>query len=53
MLRAMDHHRTRPEIDRVFAFDEAPEAFRYLEAGKHFGKVCIRLPGDASDGQQL
>lgn len=33
----------RPVIDRVFPFDEASEAFRYLASGAHFGKVCIRL----------
>jgi NADPH:quinone reductase-like Zn-dependent oxidoreductase len=32
-----------PVIDRVFAFDEAREAFRYLSSGAHFGKICIRL----------
>ena len=29
--------------DRVFGFDEAPEAYAWLEAGKHFGKVVIRV----------
>ncbi|WP_042262915.1 zinc-dependent alcohol dehydrogenase family protein [Paraburkholderia heleia] len=33
----------RPMVDRVFAFDEAPEAYAWLEAGKHFGKVVIRV----------
>lgn len=33
----------RPVVDRVFGFSEAPEALRYLESGRHFGKVCIRL----------
>jgi NADPH:quinone reductase-like Zn-dependent oxidoreductase len=32
-----------PVVDRVFSFDEAPEAFRYLESGAHFGKVVIRV----------
>jgi NADPH:quinone reductase-like Zn-dependent oxidoreductase len=35
----------RPVIDRVFAFDEATEAFSYLESGSHFGKIVIRYDG--------
>jgi threonine dehydrogenase-like Zn-dependent dehydrogenase len=33
----------RPLIDRVFPFEESPEAFKYLAEGKHVGKVVIRL----------
>lgn len=33
----------KPVIDRVFAFDEAREAFSHLESGAHLGKVVIRL----------
>lgn len=33
----------RPVIDRVFAFDEARDAIRYLASGAHFGKVCVRV----------
>lgn len=36
-------HQLKPAIDRVFPFEEAPEAFRYLEKGGHVGKVCIRF----------
>jgi NADPH:quinone reductase-like Zn-dependent oxidoreductase len=36
-------HKLKPVIDRVFAFEEAPAAFEYLESGSHFGKVVIRL----------
>jgi len=32
-----------PVIDRVFAFDQAAEAYRHLERGAHFGKVVIRI----------
>ena len=32
----------KPVIDRVFAFDEAREAFAHLESGAHFGKVVVR-----------
>lgn len=43
MNQAIAEHRLRPVVDRVFGFDEAREALRYLETGSHFGKVCIRL----------
>ncbi|MBV8095872.1 MAG: zinc-binding dehydrogenase [Acetobacteraceae bacterium] len=31
----------RPVIDRSFAFERLPEAFRYQESGSHFGKICV------------
>ncbi len=43
MNRAITQHKLEPVIDRVFAFDESPEAFRYLESAQHFGKIVIRL----------
>ena len=33
----------KPVIDRVFGFDEAPAAFRHMEAGAHFGKIVVRV----------
>jgi len=33
----------QPAIDRVFAFTELKDAYRHLEAGKHFGKVALRI----------
>lgn len=32
-----------PVIDRVFSFDKVGEAYEYMQSGKHFGKVVIRL----------
>jgi NADPH:quinone reductase-like Zn-dependent oxidoreductase len=43
MNRAIALSGLRPVVDRVFPFTEAVEAYRYLESGKHFGKVCICL----------
>ncbi|MGN9843589.1 zinc-dependent alcohol dehydrogenase family protein [Nonomuraea sp. H19] len=43
MNRAIAVNRLRPVIDRVFAFDEALEAYRYYASGKALGKVVIRL----------
>lgn len=43
MNRAITQHRMKPVIDRVFPFEQAREALRYLEAGAHFGKVVISV----------
>ena len=43
MNRAISLHRLRPVIDRVFPFEEAGDALRYMESGSHFGKICISL----------
>ena len=43
MSRAFDQHRLAPVVDRVFPFEEAPEAMRFLASGGHFGKVCIEI----------
>ncbi|MGH8012693.1 MAG: zinc-dependent alcohol dehydrogenase family protein [Candidatus Binataceae bacterium] len=43
MNRAMEVNNVHPVIDRTFPFKQAPEAYRYLESGAHFGKVCIAL----------
>jgi NADPH:quinone reductase-like Zn-dependent oxidoreductase len=43
MNRAIAASALRPIIDKVFAFDEAPAAYRHLQSGQHFGKVVIRF----------
>jgi NADPH:quinone reductase-like Zn-dependent oxidoreductase len=43
MNRAIALHRLRPVVDRVFPFGQAVDAFRHLESGAHFGKVCVRV----------
>jgi len=43
MLRAMALHRIRPPIDRVFAMDEIQAAFEHMAAGRHFGKIIVRI----------
>ncbi|WP_319420824.1 zinc-binding dehydrogenase [Pleurocapsa sp. FMAR1] len=32
-----------PVIDRTFKFQDAKEAFSYLENGSHFGKIVIQV----------
>ena len=41
MVRAVEQHRLRPVVDRVFAFGELPKAMDFLASGQHFGKLCI------------
>lgn len=43
MNRRIVQHAIRPIIDRTFPFEEAPAAYRYLEAAGHFGKVVIDI----------
>jgi NADPH:quinone reductase-like Zn-dependent oxidoreductase len=44
MNRAFGAHRVKPVIDRVFRWKNAVQAFHYLQAGSHFGKICVELP---------
>jgi NADPH:quinone reductase-like Zn-dependent oxidoreductase len=41
MNRAIAFHQLHPVIDRRFAFEQLPDALRYLQSGKHFGKIVI------------
>lgn len=45
MNRAIRLHQLRPVVDRVFPFEDYAAAVEYMAAGKHFGKVCIRIAG--------
>jgi NADPH:quinone reductase-like Zn-dependent oxidoreductase len=43
LARFVETAQIRPVVDRVFEFGELQEACRYFEAGKHFGKVVVRV----------
>ncbi|KAK4664080.1 uncharacterized protein QC763_0082210 [Podospora pseudopauciseta] len=43
MCRFYEKHQIRPVVDRVFGFEEAAEAMKYLAGGSHFGKVVVRV----------
>ncbi len=43
MNRAIAAAELRPVIDRTFAFEEAPEAYRAMQAAGHFGKLVIEI----------
>jgi len=43
MNRLFSEHRLNPVIDKVFPFDEAREALKYMESAAHFGKIVIKI----------
>lgn len=43
LTRALTATRLTPVVDRVFPFEDARAAYEYLAAGRHFGKVVIRV----------
>ncbi|MGA1797248.1 NAD(P)-dependent alcohol dehydrogenase [Sphingomonas sp. 4RDLI-65] len=43
LLRAVEANTIMPVIDKVFAFDDAAEAYAHLKSGNHVGKVLIKL----------
>jgi len=43
MNRAIDFHKMKPIIDKVFSFDQTKEAFEMMSSGAHFGKICIKF----------
>jgi NADPH:quinone reductase-like Zn-dependent oxidoreductase len=44
MNRAIAMNNLKPVVDRVFAFEEAREAYRHLKDRAHFGKIVIAGP---------
>lgn len=43
LVRFLESAGVRPIIDRAFAFEDAPAAYKYLESGSHLGKVVITI----------
>jgi NADPH:quinone reductase-like Zn-dependent oxidoreductase len=43
LIAFLDGHHFKPVIDKVFAFEDAPAAYDYMDSGALFGKVVIRL----------
>jgi NADPH:quinone reductase-like Zn-dependent oxidoreductase len=43
MNRAIALHSLRPVVDRVFKFDKARDALRYMQNGKHLGKIVVEI----------
>lgn len=43
MVRGIEAAGIRPVLDRSFALADLAEAFRHLQSGAHFGKVCVEI----------
>jgi NADPH:quinone reductase-like Zn-dependent oxidoreductase len=43
MNRLICQHDLKPVIDRVFEFEEAVGALKYMESAAHFGKIVIKI----------
>ena len=43
MNRFMSQHKIRPIIDRVFPFEQSPQAFELMDNGSYLGKIVIKL----------
>jgi NADPH:quinone reductase-like Zn-dependent oxidoreductase len=43
MNRFLADNAIHPVVDRVYGFDEAPEAIAHLRTGSHFGKIIVKL----------
>ncbi|GAA6061821.1 hypothetical protein JCM10212_001127 [Sporobolomyces blumeae] len=43
LVRCMEINEIVPVVDKVFPFSQVQEAYRYLDSGKHFGKVVVEL----------
>jgi NADPH:quinone reductase-like Zn-dependent oxidoreductase len=43
MCRAIELHRIKPVVDKVFPFTEARAAFAAMAAGEHFGKIVLEF----------
>lgn len=41
MNRFIEARALKPVIDRVFKFEQLPEALRHMESGAHFGKIVV------------
>jgi NADPH:quinone reductase-like Zn-dependent oxidoreductase len=43
LAQALSQREVKPVVDKVFALNQAKEAFAYLASGAHVGKVIVRL----------
>lgn len=43
MNKFYEKHQIHPVVDKVFRFEEAKDALKYLFSGGHFGKVVVRV----------
>jgi D-arabinose 1-dehydrogenase-like Zn-dependent alcohol dehydrogenase len=43
MVRGIEASGIRPVLDRSFKLEQLADAFRRLQSGVHFGKVCVEM----------
>jgi NADPH:quinone reductase-like Zn-dependent oxidoreductase len=43
MVRGIDANGIKPVIDSTFPLEKLADAFRHLNSGQHFGKICIDI----------
>lgn len=43
LIQAIEVNQIKPVIDRVFSFDQAPEAFALQASGSYLGKIAIKF----------
>lgn len=43
MLAAIAQAGLKPPVDTVFDWDKVEDAMAHMQAGRHFGKVCLRI----------
>jgi len=43
LVNAIEENGIRPGVDRTFPLEQLADAFRYLQSGRHFGKLCIDI----------
>jgi len=43
MVRGIEAAGIRPVLDRTFGLEELADAFRHLQSGRHFGKICVEI----------
>jgi NADPH:quinone reductase-like Zn-dependent oxidoreductase len=44
--RALEQTGIKPVIDKIFPFESAAEAYKYMQSGSHFGKIVIKVGED-------
>lgn len=56
MIAWIEQKHIYPVVGRTFAFDRASDAFKHLQSGTHFGKVCISfaaMPSSLENSRDL
>jgi NADPH:quinone reductase-like Zn-dependent oxidoreductase len=43
MNAAISLNKLKPAVDKVFEFEQVPEALKYMASGAHFGKIVVKV----------